>query len=450
MDRTETPEPGSDGPPADGWTALIDDIRRGAWVEPASGATVRPAPFDIIEIADSLDGAEPDLLARLGMTGSRAVVADTATWDALGARVAANLGGTASVVLDHPHADLAAAADLAEKLRDYAHVIAVGSGTLNDLCKYVTAQDGRRYCVFATAASMDGYTSKTASITLDSGLKVSLPAHEAAGVFIDLSVSAAAPRRLAAAGFGDSICRSVCQIDWWMSHRLLGSYYTDVPYAMAARDEAEIMARAGAIGAGAPVATGYLQRNLVLSGLGVSFTGVSNHGSMGEHQISHYIDCFAGPRHPGSLHGEQVGVATLTMARLQHWFLDQPAPPQLHPTRIDEADMARRMGPAIAAQCAAEYRKKANDTRAAAAMNEKLAEIWPSLRAECQAFAVAPEVIEEKLSAAGGATTATALGIPAALYREAVRHGHEMRNRFSFADLACDAGILDDFAAGAA
>ena len=33
--------------------------------------------------------------------------------------------------------------------------------------------------------------------------------------------------------------------------------------------------------------------------IGVSFTGMSNHGSMGEHQVSHYIDCFAGERHPG-------------------------------------------------------------------------------------------------------------------------------------------------------
>ena len=36
------------------------------------------------------------------------------------------------------------------------------------------------------------------------------------------------------------------------------------------------------------------------------------------------------------------------------------------------------------------------------------------------------------------------------LYREAVRHAYEIRNRFSFADLACDAGLLDDLAAAEA
>ncbi len=55
-----------------------------------------------------------------------------------------------------------------------------------------------------------------------------------------------------------------------------------------------------------------------------------------------------------------------------------------------------------------------------------------------------------RLAAAGGPTTAEEIGLPAALYREAGRHAHEMRNRFSFADLACDAGLLDDLAAAEA
>ena len=50
------------------------------------------------------------------------------------------------------------------------------------------------------------------------------------------------------------------------------------------------------------------------------------------------------------------------------------------------------------------------------------------------------------LAASGAPTNAAELGLPVAFYREAVRHAHEMRNRFSFADIACDAGLLDGFA----
>ena len=55
--------------------------------------------------------------------------------------------------------------------------------------------------------------------------------------------------------------------------------------------------------------------------------------------------------------------------------------------------------------------------------------------------------LERLLRSSGGAITASELGSPVDFYREAVRHGHEMRNRFSFADIACDSGILDEMSA---
>ena len=105
-------------------------------------------------------------------------------------------------------------------------VVAVGSGVLNDSCKHATFLDGRRYAVFGTAASMNGYGASTASVTLASGLKTSLPSHAPRGIFLDLAVSAAAPTWLSAAGLGDSLCRSTAQIDWWASHRLFGTFYS--------------------------------------------------------------------------------------------------------------------------------------------------------------------------------------------------------------------------------
>lgn len=441
---------GDRGAPAGGWTALIDDMLAGRWTNPET-REIGHLPYDSIVIAESLAGREADLVAGLGLGHRLAVVADQATQAAMGARVAEALrarGPADSIVLDHPHADMAAVRDLAERLRGYDGVVAVGSGTVNDLCKYVTGLDGRRYCVFGTAASMNGYTSTTASITLDSGLKVSLPSHAPAGFFVDLGVSAAAPPYLAASGFADCLVRSVAQVDWWMSHRLLGTTYSEVPYAIQEADEAALNGLAERLPRGDVAAHGYLYRVLTLCGLGVSFTGTSNHGSMGEHQISHYIDCFAGDRHPGTLHGQQVGVATLTMGRLQQRMLADPEPPVVGPTRIDPADMARRMGPDVAAQCLGEFRKKSFDAAGAEAFNRRLADLWPTLRAELARFVIPVAEMERLLGDAGGPLTAADLGLDPAFYREAVVHCREMRDRFSFLDIAADAGILEDFAAG--
>ena len=49
---------------------------------------------------------------------------------------------------------------------------------------------------------------------------------------------------------------------------------------------------------------------------------------------------------------------------------------------------------------------------------------------------------------AGGPTTAAELELDVGFYREAVRHAREIRKRYSALDLAADAGLLDQFAAG--
>ena len=432
------------------WTELIDDICEGAWISPLTGKRFPAAPYDRIVIAESLRGREADLVSSLGFEPPFAIVADAATWRAMGERVASALGAlgpVTEIVLDRPHADMATVRALSKRLEGSGSAIAVGSGTINDLTKFATHEAGRRYCVFGTAGSMNGYTSSTASITLDSGLKVSLPAQVPAGFFVDLEVCAAAPVHLNAAGFGDCLCRSVAQIDWWMSHRVLGTYYRHEPYVIEIPDELRLMDQAAGVAAGDIEAIGMLFRVLTLCGLGIGFTGVSHHGSMGEHQISHYLDCFAGDRHPGSVHGQQVGVASLTMSRIQQALLASERAPEVAPTVVDEAAMAERMGPEIAAQCAELYRRKAMDAEAADAFNARLAGMWPKLREECLEIAIPTETLRAQLAAAGGPVTAQGLRMPQDLWREAVLHAHEMRDRFSFADIADGTGLLPEIAA---
>ena len=248
-----------------------------------------------------------------------------------------------------------------------------------------------------------------------------------------------------AAGFGDCIVRSVAQVDWWLSRRLLDTYYTDVPFIIQKADEAELMKRAADLANGNVEAVAYLHRVLTLCGFGTSFTGMTNHGSMGEHQISHYIDCFAGARHPGTLHGQQVGVATLTMARLQAKLLASDRPPVVEPTVVDEVSMRQRYHGDVFDICRAELGLKALDASGADAMNAKLADMWPALRQELQAFVVPVETLRQDLSAAGGPTTAQELGLDAAFYREAVLRAREIRRRYSALDLAADAGLLETF-----
>jgi glycerol-1-phosphate dehydrogenase [NAD(P)+] len=424
---------------------LISSLREGHW---------RGSPGDLgpqrdvraVVIAPGLAGAERDLLASIGLLPGRlGVVADAATWEVLGRRVLAALPGAQDIVLDHPHADWETATALADRGRHLDGLITVGSGTLNDLCKEASRRLGIPCAVFATAPSMNGYVTSTASLLKD-GLKISHPAHSPRGAFFDLEVLAGAPARLIRAGFGDVICRTTTQADWLLARRLVGAAYDPAAYALQAEAETELLDRVGGLGHGDLEAVARLTRLLVLGGFAMLLAGSSRPASQGEHLISHYLEMLADPA-PDALHGEQVAVATWTMARLQAWMLALPQPPRMMPTRIDERALERRFGPAFQ-DCLAGLRAKALDEAGAAAIERRLARSWPDIIAELGAVMLPLERLAAALEAAGLATTAGALGIDGQLYRLAVAHARETRDRYTMLDLAADAGMLDGFAAG--
>lgn len=427
------------------WNHLIRDVTAGTWRDPDTGQAVA-VPFRHVEIGDDLAALAGQRLAAVMPAERYAVVCDAATADAMGSAITARLGRKArQIVLDRPHADLACARALQEQSRGAGALVAVGSGTINDLCKYASFLDGRPYSVFATAPSMNGYTSSTASITLDSGLKTTQKAHAAKGVFIDIGVSAAAPRYLIGAGMGDCLCRSTAQVDWYFSHIMFGGHYAAAPYVLQRDDERATLARARQIGQREHAAIGYLQRWLTLGGLGIAMIGMSHPGSMGEHQISHWIDSFAGARHPRSVHGQQVGIASITMARLQARILAMPRPPEIRPRQYDEAAIrARYPGPAVE-DCLRASRAKSMDDQAAHAFNARLGRLWPDLRGTMAAMRQDPDEMAACLGAAGGAVSYDDIGLDRDLYVDALRHCREIRDRYSFLDLAADAGLLEAF-----
>lgn len=430
------------------WNELISDVVAGNWKDPSTGkaATV---PFEVIRIEENLDGGEADVLAPLQLGRRLAVVSDVNTHEAMGRRVARHLkalGTIEELVLPgNTHCDEPTIAMVQEKTRHADAVVAVGSGALSDTCKFATFKDGRKYATFGTAASMNGYAASTASVTLANGYKTSLPAHAPRGIFLDLKVSASAPYWLSAAGLGDSLCRPTAQVEWWASHRLFGTFYSGVPYTLIGGDEGKMIESAAGLCNNEIAANGHLHRVLTLCGLGVCFTGVSHHGSMGEHQVSHWIDMFAGAAHPGTTHGQQVGVASLAIARLHHELLALDTPPLIRATHIEEREFIARYGEDIGRMCYAEAKKKSFDRAGAEAFNRKLADLWPQLREELKPMLMDPAKMKATIAAAGGPTTATELGLDRRLWRNAMKFARDVRNRWSFLDLADDAGLLDDF-----
>jgi glycerol-1-phosphate dehydrogenase [NAD(P)+] len=261
-------------------------------------------------------------------------------------------------------------------------------------------------------------------------------------VFVDLAVFDAAPARMIRAGLGDSLCRSTAQVDWLLSHHLLGTEYRNAPFALLAGDEAALLDSPEALLAGDLEAMRALARTLLLSGIGMTLCGGSYPASQGEHLISHYLDMRAAPDAPAALHGEQVGVATLTMARLQRALLDAPAP-RLCATRGDERALRQHFGDEVGAACWQDFLPKRLDETRAAALTERAAAQWDTLRARARAAQVPVERLASALRRAGAPVACVDIGVDPAAWAAAIRHARFLRDRYTFLDLADDAGLLD-------
>jgi glycerol-1-phosphate dehydrogenase [NAD(P)+] len=294
---------------------------------------------------------------------------------------------------------------------------------------------------------MNGYTSGNAAITV-AGLKKSLPARAPAGVFLDLGVLAAAPARMIRSGLGDSLCRPTAQADWLLSHLLRGTAYREAPFALLAEDESALFDGAATLMAGDLTAMRRLARTLVLSGLGMGIAGGSYSASQGEHLISHYVEMVGAPGSKESFHGEQIGVTTLTLARLQERILARDEAPVLRPTAIDADDVLAHFGPETGAACLREFAAKALSPADADSLNERLALQWSTLRRRISDIHRSSTSLARTLAAAGAPTRPADLGWPAEFYRTALRRARQIRSRYTFLDLAGDAGLLESFAAG--
>ncbi len=402
-------------------------------------------PTRRVVIADSLAGEEAELVAELDFEPPFVVVSDNNTHMVLGARVEmalASIGTVVNVHLgDRPHPDMDTAEALMTKTAKAGSIIAVGSGTINDLCKYAAARQDKRCAVFATAPSMNGYTSVNASIT-DRGLKKTLPAVAQDAVFMDLKVLADAPVRMIRSGLGDSVCRPTAQSDWLLSHLLLDGPYRDVPYLLLSDDETALFAEPEALVSGDLEAMARLARTLVLSGFGMTVCGGSHPASQGEHLISHYVEMMAPPDWQGVFHGEQIAVTTCVMARLQERMLNG-APIELKPTMVTKKSIEAHFGSETGASCWAEFDRKRIDTDQADKLNERICECWPSIREAISAIALPAERIQSILTRAGVPVTYDGIGLDRDFFADAVVHSREIRDRYTFLDLAADAGRLD-------
>ena len=392
-----------------------------------------------IFIAENLQGKIATMLAsHLANQTKLLLVADAHTWQAVGARVAAELAEVFNlehfIYAEPPLASLQEAEKLAgmaaQAQADFIFI--VGSGSLNDISQYAAHLCARPYGIFATAPSMNGYASATASLEVH-GHKTSFCAPLPAIIFVDGEVMARAPQRLIQAGLGDALARSTAQSDWLLSHLLLDTPYDTLPFEICQKHEHHMLADVARLARRELPTMLALSEWLLLSGLGMSYIGTSAPASQGEHMLVHALHMRRDASQVAHYHGEEVGVATLYMAALQEHMLE--CLPQLASLEFPKQEMQTLFGEQTAASMHALYQKKKAWIPSQPAMQARLQQKWPDIAGEIRRVQLPEHHIRHALSSIGAATNPIDLLWRGDCLDGARQLARFTRDRFTFLDL---------------
>jgi len=407
----------------------------------------------------------PQMVRRHFPPGALLCVVDANTWAVAGQRAVKMLRDEGGVVHIHhadgrfqpAHADREAVADLVADIRrtDPSGLLAVGSGTINDISKAASSLTQLPLITVATAASMNGYPSAITALT-DKGLKITEPCIPPLAIIADPTILATAPARMTGAGFGDLLSKNASTADWVLAHHLLGQYYCGLSAQVAEDAIRRCIAKADAIKANQPEGLVVLAEALLRSGISMVLAGSSSPASGGEHLISHLWDMTAHwSGRSAALHGEQTGVSTLISLRLYEKLtaLDDGAVNRLcqektasEAPRDFEARM-RELFRELAEAVLPYARTKFLDRQALLQRRRQIADQWMQIRAALAAIVIPAAQSRAYLQAAGAVWRIRDLGISTGEAAFAYRYARYIRNRYTVLDLSAELGMLEKWEA---
>ncbi|WP_270577729.1 sn-glycerol-1-phosphate dehydrogenase [Caldibacillus thermoamylovorans] len=274
-------------------------------------------------------------------------------------------------------------------------LIAVGSGTIHDIVRFVGHKMNIPFISVPTAASVDGFTSKGAPLILR-GVKQTIQTAAPIAVFADIDVIKAAPREMAAAGFGDILGKYTSLLDWEIS-KLVGNEPFHEGAASLTRKALETCVEyVEEISNADEKGITILMNALIESGLVMQILDYSRPASGAEHHLSHYWEMYLLKTNQKQLlHGAKVGVATTMIVELykKNW------------KKLLRSERIKNTVYGNGIEQYGEY---------IFSVIEKL----PS-----------PDELKKLLEKVGGPTTVEELGIPQEIVIESLNEAHHLRDR---------------------
>ena len=330
-------------------------------------------------------------------------------------------------------------------------ILAVGSGTINDICRYVSAVAGKEYCVVGTAPSMDGYVSGSSALIYNN-LKLTFETHPPIAVFLDPQILSQAPKDMVAAGVGDLLGKISCLTDWRLSKIVNGEWHckfisniVDAAIEKVVRNSDRIAAREGE-------AISELVEGLLLSGVCMDFAGNSRPASGCEHHMSHFWEMrYLLEGREAVFHGTKVGIGTVIALRAYEYVANLT--PNFNKIKalprqsFDEwrAEIYRAFLGAAEEIVALEKKGEKNGFARLSARLGATEKNWDTIRS-LAAETVKSKVVHDILKKLGAPVKPHEICVPKEMARQAILYAKEIRDRYTVLQLLWDLGELEHFA----
>ncbi|BBJ28778.1 sn-glycerol-1-phosphate dehydrogenase [Athalassotoga saccharophila] len=409
-------------------------------------------PIRHILIDENVLKEVPYILKDLGVRENITVICDQNTYEAAGKEVIEYLKDFDVTLCKFDKAHLVpderSIGEMILKMNHQSEFLcAVGSGTINDLTRFVSFKTKIPYGIVATAPSMDGYTSSVSPLIVN-GFKRTYNAGYPQFVVGDLEVISRAPYDMITSGFGDIIGKYTSLADWMVSNIVNGEKFSE-DIANIVRNSIERCVRnvEGIKSRNESVVKNVMDA-LVLSGIAMLKVGNSRPASGLEHHIAHYIEIKAlmnGQIPP--LHGSSVGVAEVIATEIYHkvFSLDRNEVQKMiakakFESRQEYVERIKRVYGPISNEIFEEVGEFYFDNFEREKRQKQIVEKWDYLKNWVRENVPEPYRIKELLKSIGAPMALKDINVKMNL-DEIVKNAKEIRKRYTILRLAEDIGL---------
>jgi len=337
---------------------------------------------------------------------------------------------------------------------DTSLIIAVGSGTINDISRFMSSKLGIPYVIVGTAPSMDGYASVVSPLIRD-GVKVTYDAVYPLAIVCDIDIMSRAPMQMLQAGLGDILGKYTALADWHVANILNSEYFCPEVEKLVLSTLKKCEEAAGGVTSRDAKTVENITEALILSGIAIGMVGASRPASGGEHYISHCYEMMFMNAGDNSkwLHGNTVGVGVGIVAYAYKYVKDIDINEILkkgHYLHLDKNKWMQNIKDVftISATNIVEFKQDSinfNERERKASM-QKIVSKWDDIIKICDVFVPQPEEIIKTLKKAGAVWDPKELGLSKELFRKSFIAAKDMRNRYGIMQLLEDIGMLNEAA----